>query len=319
MFSWCLRSMIELVVQGIIMAVSLAVLAKASHLAIKSIEDLIELTGLGEAAVGFAILSIVTSTPEMTVAVFSILQGTPGITVGDILGSNVFNIGLVIGVCAIIGPLKKCGTDLLVELVDILFLSSLIPILLVVFKALSPLVGVALLGIFALSVYRMTKGRSPKTADYGRMATGRKDKKAVVVRMFGGIAVVILAARFTVSSASGIATIMGVPPILIGAKIVAIGTSLPELALDVTAVRRGRVRLAIGDAIGSNLTNLTLILGIVLLTSPLAVDPIIFSEILPFLLITTLLLWRFLTKGGISQIGGISLVMTYILFQAVLS
>ena len=71
-------------------------------------------------------------------------------------------------------------------------------------------------------------------------------------------------------------------------------------------------------AVGSNLTNLTLILGVVLLTSPFAVDLTIFAETLPFLLITTLLLWRFLTKGGISKLGGILLVMTYVLFQAVL-
>jgi cation:H+ antiporter len=105
---------------------------------------------------------------------------------------------------------------------------------------------------------------------------------------------------------------------LIGAKVVSIGTSLPELTLDLTAVRRGRVHLAIGDIIGSNLTNLTLVLGLVLLASPFAVDMTIFTEILPFLLITTIIFWRFLTKGGVSKVGGIVLIMTYILFQAIL-
>ena len=112
---------------------------------------------------------------------------------------------------------------------------------------------------------------------------------------------------------------MEFPPILIGAKIIAIGTSLPELALDVTAVRRGRIRLAIGDVIGSNLSNIALVLGIVLLISPLTVNLTIFTEILPFLLIITLLLWRFLTKGGIPKWGGILLIMIYVLFQATLT
>jgi len=134
-----------------------------------------------------------------------------------------------------------------------------------------------------------------------------------------GIAVVILAARFAVWSASAIATILGIPTILIGAKIVAIGTSLPELALDVTAVRRGKIHLAIGDVIGSNLSNIALVLGLVLLISPFTVDLTIFTEILPFLLIITLLLWRFLTKGGIPKWGGILLIMIYILFQATLT
>jgi cation:H+ antiporter len=309
--------MLPLAIHGVILAVSLAVLAVASHFSIKSLEELIELTGLGEASAGFAILSVMTSTPEIMVAVFSILQGTIGITVGDILGSNVANIGLVIGIMAIIGPLAACCTDLLGEMVDILFLSSLIPLLLVVFQVLSPLVGAALLAVFVFIVYKMSKGRSPALVDERKMATSRKVKKVVIAKLVVGIVVVIIAAQLAVSSAIYIANALGVPPILIGARVVAVGTSLPELALNIEAVRRGRPRLALGNAIGSNLTNLTLILGLVLLASPFAVDLTIFVEILPFLLITTLILWRFLTKGGVSKVGGILLLMSYILFQAI--
>lgn len=146
-----------------------------------------------------------------------------------------------------------------------------------------------------------------------------KSKKPILAKVAGGITVVIVAARFVVLSTSEIATILGVPPILMGAKIVAIGTSLPELALDVTAVRRGRIHLAIGDVIGSNLTNIALVLGFVLLVSPFTINLTIFTEMLPFLLITALLLWRFLTKGGIPKWGGILLIMVYILFQATLT
>ncbi len=128
----------------------------------------------------------------------------------------------------------------------------------------------------------------------------------------------MVSARLVVSSGLNIAVSLGVPPILVGAKVVAIGTSLPELTLDLTAVKRGRVHLAIGDIIGSNLTNLTLVLGLVLVSSPFAVNMAIFTEILPFLLITTIVFWRFLTKGGVSQVGGIVLIMVYILFQAII-
>ncbi|MGF3499905.1 MAG: hypothetical protein ACQXXH_01220 [Candidatus Bathyarchaeia archaeon] len=96
------------------------------------------------------------------------------------------------------------------------------------------------------------------------------------------------------------------------------GTSLPELAFGFAAMRRGRVRLALGDAIGANLITITLVLGLVLVFSPFIIDPASFVEILAFVLVTNLILWRFLTKGGVSQMGGIVLIMTYILFQAVL-
>jgi len=307
------------------MVASLAILAKASHLTIVSIEDLIELSGLSEGSAGFVLLSVMTSIPEMTVAAFAILQGAPGISVGDILGSNMFNIGIVIGVMAMIGPLERVKSDFLVEMVDILFLSSAIPILLVVpfisapLRTVGSLIGMILIGVFIFSLYIMTKTRKAPKAEMEGEAIKMRSRKSVFAKAAIGVSIVILATRFAVWSASGIAYLLGVPPILIGAKIVAIGTSLPELALDVTAVRRGRIHLAIGDVIGSNLTNIALVLGIVLLVSPLTVNLTILTEILPFLLIITLLLWRFLTKGGIPKWGGILLIMTYVLFQATLT
>lgn len=309
---------IEFITQLLILAISLVILASASHFTIKSIEKLIELTGLSEASAGFVILAVMTSTPEIIVALFSVLQGTPGISVGDIFGSNVFNIGVVLGILGMLGYLKTCCTDLLVELTDILFITSLIPLLLVIFKVASPIIGIILLGAFLISIYFMARKRTPKVKINQSARVRNESGKMVVAILILSFAGVMIAARFVVSSSLNIALILGVPPILIGAKVISIGTSLPELTLDLTAVRRGRVHLAIGDIIGSNLTNLTLVLGLVLLTSPFAVDMTIFTEILPFLLITTIIFWRFLTKGGVSKIGGIVLIMTYILFQAII-
>ena len=309
--------MIELIIQLLIFTISLVVLASASHFTIKSIERLIELTGLSEASAGFVILAVMTSTPEIIVALFSVLQGNPGISIGDILGSNVFNVGAVLGILGILGFLKTCCTGLLVELTDILFITSLIPILLVIFEVASPIVGIILLGSFLISTYFLAKKRTP-IVETTKSAVSEESKKAALTLLLLSFVGLIIAARLVVSSGLSIALILGAPPILIGAKVVAIGTSLPELTVDFEAVRRGRVQLAIGGIIGSNLTNLTLILGLVLLTSPFGVDMTIFTEILPFLLITTIVFWRFLTRGGVSQIGGIILIMTYILFQAII-
>jgi cation:H+ antiporter len=288
---------------------------------------LIELTGLSEASAGFVILAVMTSTPEIVVAVFSVLQGTSAISIGDILGSNVFNVGAVLGILGMLGYLRTCCTDLLVELTDMLFITSLIPLLLVIFNyptmrsfiyLPTPLVGIILLGTFSINTYLMAKKRTPKVSATNSALVDKESRKVLAAKLILSVAGVIIAARLVVTSGLKIAEIIGVPPILIGAKIVAIGTSLPELSVDLAAVRRGRVQLAIGDILGSNLTNLTLVLGLVLLTSPFAVDMTIFIEILPFLLITTIFFWRFLTKGGVSQVGGIILIMTYILFQAVI-
>ncbi len=310
--------MIELVIQILILAISLITLVLSSHFTISSIERLIELTGLSEVSTGFAILAIMTSSPEVIIALFSVLQGTPGISIGDIIGSNVFNVGAVIGILGMLGYLKMCCTDLLVELTDILFITSLIPLLLVIFKVASPIIGVILLGTFVLAIYFMTRRRTPIVASNKSVVVAKRSKKPTFAKLILGISAVIVSARLVVLSGLNLAVSLGVAPILVGAKIVAIGTSLPELTLDLTAVKRGRVHLAIGDILGSNLTNLTLVLGLVLVSSPFAVDMTIFTEILPFLLITTIVFWRFLTRGGVSQIGGIVLIMVYVLFQAII-
>ena len=310
--------MIELVSQLLILAFSLIALALFSHLTISSIEKLIELTGLSEASAGFVILAVMTSTPEIFVAFFSVLQGTPGISIGDIIGSNVFNVGAVLGILGMLGYLKACSTDLLVELTDILFLTSIIPLLLVIFKFASPIVGTILLGTFFLTIYFMSRKRTPTVHVNKLWAVKKEGKGTVVAKLILSISVVVVSAQLVVLSGLNIAFSLGIAPILVGAKVVAIGTSLPELTLDLAAVRRGRVHLAIGNIIGSNLTNLTLVLGLVLVSSPFAVDMTIFTEILPFLLITTIVFWRFLTKGGVSQVGGIVLIMLYILFQAII-
>ena len=319
--------MIDLIFQLLIFAISLVVLASASHFTIKAIEELIELTGLSEASTGFVILAIMTSTPEIIVALFSVLQGTPSISIGDIIGSNVFNIGAVLGMLGMLGYLKTCCTDVLVELTDMLFITSLIPLLLVIFNypptrsfiAFSPIIGVVLLGTFTINTYLMIKKRTPKVRrNTSEKVVRKEDRKKLLTMLILSFVAVMITARLVVSSGLNIALLLAAPPILIGAKVVSIGTSIPELTLDLTAARRGRVQLAIGDIIGSNLTNLTLVLGLVLLTSPFAVDIAIFTEILPFLLITTIIFWRFLTRGGVSQVGGIILMMTYVLFQAII-
>lgn len=314
--------MLDIVLYLAMLAFSLTVLAIASQFTIKSIEQLIELTHLSEASVGFAIMSVMTSLPEIFVAASALLHGKPEFSVGDILGSNVFNIGFVAGLLAAMGFLRNCRSDLLTELVDILFLSSIIPLILVVFSKVSFFVGLALLGIFIFSVREMTKRRKkPILLDESGVSTRKVSVKVVLLKLLIGIVIVIAMAELIITSASSISEILRVAPILIGAKIIAIGTSMPELALDLAAVRRGRVRLAIGDLIGSNLTNITLALGIVLLTSPPFefVELSVFAEIVPFVLITTLILWRYLTKGGVSQLGGMALIFTYVIFQAVIT
>ncbi|MEM3612501.1 MAG: hypothetical protein QXH40_00245 [Candidatus Bathyarchaeia archaeon] len=310
--------MVEIIIQALALFASLAVLATASFFAIKHIEDFMEIIRLSEVAAGFVILAIMTCMPEITVAVFSVQHGTAGISIGDILGSHLFNIGVVVGLLATFGSLKKCRTEALVELIDLLFLASIIPLLLVAFKAASSIIGVLLIVIFVLSFYRMSRKRRPPTFDHIKdRRVERKKPLIILITILITVAIVVLSARTTITSAIEIIKLVGISQPEIGAKIVAVGTSLPELAFGLVALKRGRVHLALGDAIGANLTTITLVLGIVLLFAPFAIEQLMFTEILIFVLIMNLILWRYLTKGGVTQLGGIILITVYIVFQAI--
>ncbi len=308
----------ELATSVIVLGASLAALSFASRYVIRFIEDLIEITGLSETSIGFALLSVITSMPELTVAIFSIMDGSPSLSVGDLLGSNVFNIGVVVGILMLTsGFLKECpeGLD---ELADILMLASIIPLILVVLKVPELLLGFGLLLIFFLTVYKETRTRTLSPLSNQVSEKKRSQISRILMKILGGTIIVVLSARFAVSSALEIAFGLAVAPIVVGALIVAFGTSLPELSLSLTAVKRGRIRLASANAIGSNLTNLTLILGLVLLSSlfgPFRLDVTAFSEIISFVLITSLIIWYHMTKGADCRLVGISLIFTYIIFQ----
>lgn len=326
-------------VQVIILIASLAGLASSSHFAIKSVEDIIEITGLRDVSAGFILLSVLTSAPEIIVAIIAIIQGNSAVSIGDILGSNIFNIGAVLGLLGMFGYLKLCCSDLVLELSDMLSITTLIPLFLVInlftiYMVPSQVMGLILLLVFIVNTYIISKKKTAnitvicegKDCKIERVEPEQKEdceqekikrvkKITVILTLIASFSVVVLSAQLTVYSASNIAIALGIPAIIVGAKLVAIGTSLPELTLDIAAVRRGRVQLAIGGIIGSNLTNLTLVLGLVLLGSPFLADTSIFIQILPFLLITTIVFWRFVSKGGISRIEGVFLLITYIAFQ----
>ncbi len=300
----------------IIFVASLSALSLASRYVIEYVEDLIEITNLGETSVGFALLSVITSTPELVVALFAVLEETPALSVGDLLGSNVFNLGIVVGMLMLTaGFLRECpqGLD---EIGDVLLLSSIIPLVLVILRAPLALMGFGLLGVFAYSIYKETRVKA--VVPSRRQEYSRRTTLLVFAKIVAGTCVIVLAARFAVLSALQIAALLGLSPIIIGAVIVAFGTSLPELSLSFAAVKRGRIHLASANAIGSNLTNLTLILGIVFASSlfkPFTVDVADFTEIISFVLISSLILWYHMTKGGDCRLVGLILILTYVFFQ----
>jgi len=302
---------------------SLAVLYKASGVTIYHSVKVADVTGLGKTTVGFVLIALSTSLPELFVVVFSVLNPeNVGVSIGNIFGSNITNVCLTLGVCFFLIALKYPELESFIpsmakkEMGDLyfgLFIASIIPLSLLFVGSASFLIGVALLGLFFYNLYQLSKIRNVK--EEGSISEKQNLRKYVVLTVLGAFGVVV-SSYFIVESSSYIALNVGIPKVIIGATIIALGTSLPELVTGIDSVRKGHADLALGNIIGSCFMNITLILGLALIVAPLRVEMEIFSDLIVFSLITNLILWYFLSSETIGRREGIVLMFIYAVFIA---
>lgn len=309
-----------LLYQLFIFAISIVILSKSSHIVIKNSLRIARITKLGELVIGFILLSVATSLPELAVSFSAIKSGNVGISIGNLLGSNVANLGIVLAIPAIMTPMVvKKGTFR--KLPTLLFFSSIIPLFFLTMQEMSRYIGLVLIFAFVFfALYSMKRKLSLKLMHKEPKDILKKIMmpfefyKALALLIFG-MAIVIISSIFVVSSASKVSSLMGIAESVIGATIIAIGTSLPELSVSLTAIKTKHHEMAIGNTIGSCLTNITLILGVVLLLSPVAVNIKIFSTLLFFVIGITMVSWYFFTTGRkLDRMEGTVLLFIYMLF-----
>jgi cation:H+ antiporter len=196
-----------------------------------------------------------------------------------------------------------------------LFIASIIPLALLYLGYASRFIGVVLVGIF---VFYMVQIARKKLRRNGTVLSAERSKlRGHVLHAVGGATVVVASAFFIVESATIIATSLSVPSVVIGATVVAFGTSVPAFFISVSSVRKGHFDLALSDIVGSGFINITLILGIALVLSPLSVSMSAFSSLVLFSLFTNLFLWYFLSSERISWREGALLVFLYAVFLVV--
>jgi len=308
----------------LILFVSIIIMGKVSDFAIDNTVKISEISGLGKTTVGFVLLGFSTSLPELSVSIIAALIDEVGVPVGNALGSNIVDVSLIMGLPVLLVALKKPEVNMTVNMVKEefsslyfgLFTASLIPLSLMYLAHASRIVGLILLIIFLIYTYHLSKREILTEGAEERVRGEAKKLDRYVLLTSAGVIGVIAVSYFVVYSASNIAEIIGVPKILMGATIVAFGTSLPELTLNVKAIAKEQWALAFGNIVGSCFINITLILGIPLIASPLNVNMKIFSDLILFSLIDNLFLWYFLTSGRMGWKEGAILLFLYLLFLA---
>jgi cation:H+ antiporter len=252
--------------------------------------------GVPPLVIGLTIVGMGTSAPELLVSGLAAAQGNPGLGIGNAIGSNITNIGLVLGVTALIAPLSVHSRLLQREL-PLLLIAMLFGYLLLADGQLQRLEGVALLsGLFLVLTWMVYSahraGRSEAITDEIELPRTMSTARAVLMFLLG-LAVLLAGSKALVWGAVDIAEQLGVSDLVIGLTIVAIGTSLPELAASIISARRGEPDIALGNVIGSNLFNVLGVLGLPGLLAPGPVPSEVLTRDYPVMLALTVLLFAF--------------------------
>lgn len=258
--------------------------------------------------IGLTLVGFGTSTPELLTSVQAALAGSPGIAMGNVVGSNIANILLILGVAALIAPIAVARDGFLRD-GGVVLGASVLCLGLVLWGDLGRGAGTVLvLSLVAYLVWAL-RTSAPEAADIPLTAMG---VGPALLLALGGLALTLLGARFLVSGAVSIAATLGVSDAVIGLTIVAVGTSLPELVTSVVAARKGQGDLAFGNVVGSNIFNILGILGVTALVQPLAVPAQIAGfDIWVMLAATVLLIVMAVAGWRIGRAKGMILLAAY--------
>jgi len=302
-----------------ILAASLLLIMLVSDRIIRYVLVISKALGLSEMAAGFILLSIITSLPELSVSTVASLAGEGGLSVGNVLGSNVANLTIILGLAILISrkaiTLKGQSNK---ELVQFLFISSIIPLFIVQRGSLGPVLGIVLLMLFAY--FGVTVSRKAETTTTNETPPPQQQQKEdnmsfVVIKFLVGVGLIILLSKFAVDSSVEIADFVGLPPSIIGATIIGFGTSLPELATTIQALKQGLVSMALGNLLGSCITNITLILGVSSLLSFSPVNVVAVQSIMFYVLLSSLSVWYMVgSTERLTKKSAIFLCMIYGVF-----
>jgi cation:H+ antiporter len=303
-------------VTGVLFALGLVGLIAGAELLVRGASRLALAFGISPLVIGLTVVAFGTSSPEIAVAVGAAVNGKADLAVGNVVGSNIFNVLFILGVAALITPLAV-AQQLIRQEVPLMIGISL---LLVVF-ALDGVVGraeagVLLAGLFAYTFFLVRQSRAETSAEVkeeydaefsGRRQAGRGSTLVNVGLVVAGLVLLVVGADWLVDGAVAFARHFGISEAVIGLTIVAAGTSLPEVASSIVAAVRGERDIAVGNVIGSNIVNILGCLGLAGLaaSTPLTVAPGIAAFDLPVMLaVAVACLPIFLTGGAVARWEG---------------
>ncbi|MCQ2737203.1 MAG: calcium/sodium antiporter [archaeon] len=305
----------EMIIQIALLIIGFVFLVKGADMFVDGASNIAYNFKIPTLIVGLTIVAFGTSAPEAAVSIAASVAGNNAISIGNVVGSNIFNLLCIIGICALIGTLPVDKELLKRDFPVVLGSTVLLVLFAHLFGELSRVIGILFLALIIIYVYLMVK-KAKSNPEASEVQEAKFGMGKSIIFLIIGLIGIILGAEFVVNSASFLASMFGLSDTLIGLTIVAIGTSLPELVTSLTALKKGDTGIVIGNIIGSCLFNILFILGISSAIVPMPIAPTMMTDLI-FLVAITALSYIFAnTKDKFDRKEGLVLFVLFIIYMA---
>lgn len=283
--------------------------------------------GMSPLLIGMLIVGFGTSAPEITVSAIAALQGSPEIAIGNAYGSNITNIGLILGITALISPIKANSQIIKKELPILTVITALALWTILDLNISRPDSAVLILFFILLVGWSVRQGMNTGKDDFGteveqELGTNAMPLRKSLLWIALGLVFLILSSRMLVWGAVEIARSFGVSDLIIGLTVIAVGTSLPELASSIIAARKGEHDMALGNVLGSNMFNTLAVVGVSGLIAPFSLESEVLTRDMPVMAALTLSLFLIVFRpkgpGRVNRFEGGLLLTSYIAYTAFL-
>ncbi len=306
--------LLQLALWFLYLAIALFILVRGSGMFLKGAQHLGKSFGISGFAIGVMIVAFGTSLPELASSIAAALQGSTEIVIANVVGSNITNILLIVGLLAVIGGRIAVTHELIKTELPIFFIATAHFVVILFDGQVDRLEAMLLLGTFTAYVwYLFSEGRKEKKIIHKKKSIQIDFKSLLLAAV--GVTGVLVGAHYTVVMSVNIATALLVPVGLVTIGAIALGTSLPELFVSIHALRKGEIELAMGNIFGSNAFNILVVIGIpALISSPLIAEPIIMQVGLPVLVASSAIFFVTGLSRQVMRWEGVMMLLFFVFF-----
>ncbi|MDD6039243.1 MAG: calcium/sodium antiporter [bacterium] len=299
----------DILLQLVLLIVGFAMLIKGADIFVEGAAGIAAKFGIPQLVIGLTIVAMGTSAPEAAVSITAAVKGTADITIGNVVGSNIMNVLVILGVTAVIVAVEVQHSTICYEIPFVMLISVVLLAMGLYGGSIGRLDGVMLLALFLVYLIylaRMTKNNKEEVEEEGHRPIWQLLLFVVI-----GIALIVVGSDVSVDAASQIARVLGLSERFIGLTIVALGTSLPELCTSVVAAVKGKADLAVGNIVGSNIFNILFVVGTTALIIPVPFNTAFIVDAV-VAIATMILLWVCVfPKKKLTRTGGIVMLLGY--------